>query len=104
RKSILSKLSRFLNNLEVTDYNEYFEINKTFVAYMDIFSNQKFNQDLKALSLKFIKRCLKNFKDKRSKEYQEIKKFVKVTFVDYGFMTEKQVTEVFKTKRKPKAS
>ncbi|NNE27007.1 MAG: hypothetical protein HKN09_09210 [Saprospiraceae bacterium] len=102
RRSILAKLGQFLNNLEVTDYHEYFEINKIFTSYMEVFSNQKFNQELKTLSLKFIKKCLKNYKDKRSKEYQEIKKFVKITFVDFGFMTDKQVTELFKTKRKPK--
>lgn len=104
RKSILSKLSGFLGNLPVEEYNEYFEINKIFTEYMDIFSNQKFNQDLKELSLKYVKKCLKHYKDKRSKEYQDIKKFVKTTFVDYGFMTEKQVTELFKTKRKPKVA
>ena len=102
RKSILAKLSQFLSNISVEDYNDYFEINKTFVAYMDIFSNQKFNQDLKDLCLKFVKKCLKHYTDKRSKEYQDIKKFIKSTFVDYGFMTEKQVTELFKTKRKPR--
>jgi len=104
RKSILSKLSTFLKNLSVEDYTEYFEINKVFTEYMDIFSNQKFNQDLKDLSLKYVRTCLKHYKDKRSKEYQDIKKFVKTTFVDYGFMTEKQVTDLFKTKRKPKTA
>ena len=104
RKSILSKLRSFLKNLSVEEYNEYFEINKIFTEYMDIFSNQKFNQDLKDLSLSYVKSCLKHYKDKRSKEYQDIKKFVKTTFVDYGFMTEKQVTELFKTKRKPKTT
>ena len=103
RKSILAKLTKFLSNIEPNDYNEYFEINKTFAAYMDIFSNQKFNQDLKDLSLKFIRKCLKHFTDKRSKEYQEIKKFVKASFLDYGFMTEKELVELFKTKRKPKS-
>ena len=103
RKSILSKLGAFINNIGVENYNEYFEINKTCVAYMDIFSNQKFNQDLKDLCLKYVKKCLKFYTDKRSKEYQDIKKFIKATFVDYGFMTEKQVTELFKTRRKPKA-
>lgn len=103
RKSIFAKLKKFVSNLEPADYPEYFEINKTFVAYMDIFSNQKFNQDLKDVSLKFIRKCLKHFTDKRGKEYQDIKKFVKASFVDYGFMTEKQVNELFKTKRKPKS-
>ncbi len=104
RKSTYSKLAHFLNNLTVEDYNEYFEINKVFSEYMEIYGNQKFNQNLKDLSLKYVKKCLKHYKDKRSKEYQDIKKFVKSTFVDYGFMTEKQVTELFKTKRKPKVA
>lgn len=104
RKSIYGKFYHFLNNLTVEDYQEYFEINKTFSQYMEIFGNQKFNQNLKELSLKYVKKCLKHYKDKRSKEYQDIKKFVKTTFVDYGFMTEKQVTELFKTKRKPKVA
>ena len=102
RKSTYSKLAHFLNNLSVEEYNEYFEINKIFSEYMEIYSNQKFNQNLKDLSLKYVKKCLKHYKDKRSKEYQDIKKFVKATFVDYGFMTDKQVTELFKTQRKPK--
>ena len=104
RKSILSKLSLFLNNLSVEEYTEYFEINKVFTEYMEVFDNQKFNQDLKDLSLKYVKKCLKFYKDKRSKEYQDIKKFVKTTFIDHGFMTDKQVTELFKTKRKPRAT
>jgi len=103
RKSISSKLRQFLQNLQPDDYNEYFEINKTFTAYMDIFSNQKFNQDLKDLCLKYVKRCLKQFTDKRGKEYQDIKKFIKASFVDYGFMTEKEVNEIFKTRRKPRS-
>lgn len=104
RKSILSKLSKFVKGLKVDEYTEYFEINKVFTEYMDIFGNQKFNQDLKDRSLTYVKTCLKHYKDKRSKEYQDIKKFVKTTFVDYGFMTDKQVTELFKTKRKPKTA
>ncbi len=104
RKSILSKLGVFITNLPVTEYQEYFEINKVFAEYMDIFSNQKFNQDLKTFSLSYVKKCLKFYKDKRSREYQDIKKFVKSTFLDYGFMTDKQLVELFKTKRKPKAA
>ncbi len=103
RRSIFAKLRSFMSNISPEEYNEYFEINKTFVVYMDIFSNQKFNQELKGLSLKFIRKCLKHFIDKRSKEYQEIKKFVRSSFVEYGFMTEKEIVELFKTKRKPKS-
>ena len=102
RNSILSKFGLLLTNLSVNDYGEYFEINKTFGAYMDVFSNQKFNQNLKAFTLKYVKKCLKFYKDKRSKEYQDIKKFVKTTFGDFGFMTPKELVELFKTKRKPR--
>lgn len=102
RQSILSKISKVLLNLEANDFTGYLEINKTYSAYMDVFSNQKFNQDLKDFSMKFVKRFLKVHTDKRSKEYQELKKFVKSSFIEYGFMTEKEITEVFKTKRKPK--
>jgi hypothetical protein len=104
RRSILAKFRKILSNITVEDYSEYFEINKTFSAYMDVFSNQQFNQHLKDLSLKYIKKCLKHYTDKRSRDYQDIKKFVKSTFLDYGFMTGKQLTELFKTKRKPKSS
>jgi len=102
RQSILSKIAKVLRNLEVNDFSGYLEINKTYASYMDVFSNQKFNQDLKDLSMKFVRKFLKAHTDKRSKEYQELKKFVKSTFIEYGFMSEKEITEVFKTKRKPK--
>ena len=69
---------------------------------MSIFSNQRFNQDVKEASLKYIKRLLKKYTDKRGRDYQDIKKFVKTTFLDLGFMTDKQIVEFFKTKRKKK--
>ncbi len=102
RKTILGNLTIFLSNLTEAEYTEYFEINKVFTVYMDIFSNQKFNQSLKTLSMSYIKKLLKVFKDKRSKEYQDIKKFVTATFQDFGFMNSKQVAEIFKTRRKPR--
>ena len=102
RGAILSSFSKLMNNLPVEDYTEYFEINKTFGQYMDIFSNQKFNQDVKTLCLRYIKKLLKKYTDKRGKDYQDIKKFVKSSFLDYGFLTEKQLVELFKTKRKKK--
>ncbi len=102
RAAILSQIATFLNNLDEETYADYFEIQKTITRYIDIFSNQQFNQDVKALSLKYIKRLLKVYIDKRGKDYQDIKKFVKTTFLDLGFMTEKQLVELFKTKRKKK--
>ena len=35
-----------------------------------------------------------------SKDYQDIKKFVSAVFLDMGFMKEKEIKELFKTKRK----
>jgi hypothetical protein len=86
----------------VDDYPEYFELNKTFTTYMNIFINQEFNQKLKDYSLVYVRKLLKKFTDKRGKDYQDIKKFVSSTFVDLGFLTEKQVVELFKTRRKKK--
>ena len=68
----------------------------------DIFINQEFNQKLKDYSLVYVRKLLKKFTDKRGKDYQDIKKFVSSTFVDLGFLTEKQVVELFKTRRKKK--
>ena len=102
RKSIFEEFSKFLNNLEPSAYHDYFEINKVFVQYMAIFANQKFNQKLKELSLKYVKKLLKTFTDKRGKDYQDIKKWVKTTFSDLSFMSEKELAELFKTRRKKK--
>ena len=45
---------------------------------------------------------MKKYTDKRGKDYQDIKKFVKTNFVDLGFMKEKELVEFFKTRRKKK--
>jgi len=102
RGAILSAFKKVMDNLPEESYADYFEINKTFGQYMDIFSNQKFNQDVKSLSLAYVKRLLKKYIDKRGKDYQDIKKFVRATFLDFDFMTDKQLVELFKTKRKKK--
>jgi hypothetical protein len=102
RFTIYSYFSRFLNNLEESDYTEYFEINKIFVQYMNSFNNEKFNQQVKALSLTYVKKLLKIFTDKRGKDYQDIKKFVSATFIDQGFMKQKEIVELLKTRRKKK--
>jgi hypothetical protein len=103
RNHLKNYFETFLGNIDEESYQEYFEINKTFTTYMDIFSNQEFNQDIKAMSLKYVKRLKKRYTDKRGKDYQDIKKFVKTTFIDLGFMKEKEIVELFKTRRKPKA-
>ncbi len=104
RASILTYFRNFLGNLPETDYQEYFEINKVFTQYMGIFSNQKFNQDVKLLSLRYVKKLLKKFTDKRGKDYQDIKKWVRTTFSDLGFLKDKELVELFKTRRKKKVA
>jgi len=102
RKSILNHFRRLLSNLSVDEYSEYFEVNKVFAVYIQLFNNQQFNIDLKKYSLSYIAKLLKKYTDKRGKDYQEIKKFVISTFLDFGFLTEKELVELFKTRRKKK--
>lgn len=102
RKTILNYIGQVLNNLKEEEYTEYFELSKIFPVYMDIFSNQYFNQGLKQLCMKYIKRLLKRFIDKRGRDYQDIKKFVTTNFIDLDFMKKKKLVEFFKTKRKKK--
>ena len=100
RATIYKYFYRFIKNLEPKAYNEYFELSKIFPTYMGIFDNQQFNQNLKDLCMMYIKKCLKVFVDKRGKAYQDIKRFVQVTFKDLGFLKPKQIVELFKTTRK----
>jgi hypothetical protein len=102
RMVIFNYFQRFINNLGVMHYSDYFEITKQFPIYMGIFANQQFNQDLKDVSMSYIRKLLKRFTDKRGKDYQDVKKFVSTTFVDFGFLKEKEVVELFKTRRKRK--
>jgi hypothetical protein len=69
---------------------------------MAIFANQQFNQYLKELSLAYVAKLLLKYTDKRGKDYQDIKKFVTTAFQDFGFLNEKEVVEMFKTRRKRK--
>ena len=71
---------------------------------MNIFYNQRFNQAVKDMSLRYIKKLLKTYTDKRGRDYQDIKKFVTATFLDMNFMNEKEIAELFKTRRVKKVS
>ncbi len=104
RKVIYGYFARLINNLDVGQYKEMFELAKIFPVYIGIFSNEQFNQDVKGLCMKYIKTLLKKYTDKRGKDYQDIKKFVSVTFVELGFLKEKEVVELFKTRRKRKTT
>lgn len=70
--------------------------------YMDIFANQEFNIRLRDLCMGFVNRCLVKFTDKRSAHYQDVKHFVMDKFPEWEFMKEKEVSELFKTRRKRK--
>lgn len=102
RQTVFAYFARLIRNLDTGAYADYFEITKYFPIYMKIFANQQFNQDLKELSMAYVKRLLKTYTDKRGKDYQDIKKFVRTNFVEFGFLKEKEVVELFKTKRKKK--
>ncbi len=102
RHSILGHFKNVIRNLDVESYTDYFELNKTIVPYVNIFDNQHFNQELKKELVTYINKLKKRYTDKRGRDYQDIKKFVMSSFQDLGFMTEKELKEFFKTKRKPK--
>lgn len=102
RQTIYGYFHRFVSNLEVTAYVDFFEISRLYPVYMTIFANQQFNQNLKELSMAYLKRLLKTFTDKRGKDYQDVKKFVSTAFLDFGFLHEKEIKELFKTRRKKK--
>lgn len=104
RNMISGKFTAFMSLLSPRDFHDYFELNKTFVTYMNIFSNEKFNQHVKTISLKYVKQLIRTFTEKRSKDYQDIKKFVIATFSDLGFLTDKELKDLFKTKRKKPAA
>jgi len=102
RHSLLNRFSKFFNNLSEKDYTEFFEMFKTFSIYMDIFSNEKFNQNIKNISMQYVKRLMKVYTDKRGRDYQDVKKFVMSTFVELKLYKQKELVEFFKTKRKKK--
>ena len=69
---------------------------------MNIFDNSAFNQDVESMCMEYIQKLMTFYPDKRSREYQDVKKFVNSFFVEWELMTEKEVMEFFKIKRKKK--
>ncbi|MEP6647725.1 MAG: hypothetical protein ABJC12_11610 [Saprospiraceae bacterium] len=119
RQTLYKQFEQLLNNLPVEDYRTFTgqdhkksedeaakddSIARFMKLYMDIFSNQEFNLRLRDLSMGFLKRCIQAFTDKRSVQYQDVKHFVMDKFPDWGFMKEKEVVEIFKTRRKRKTT
>jgi len=104
RNIIKDYITKFISNLQESEYEAFFDIYKTIISYMNVFSNEKFNQDVKTVSLIYIKKLIKHYPDKRGKDYQDVKKFVSTTFNDLGFLSEKEIVEFFKTRRKKKTA
>ncbi len=102
RRMIFGYLYNVITQLKERDYPMFFDISKTFSAYMRIFDNERFNQNLRDISQEYIRKCLVKFTDKRGKEYQEVKRFVAGNFPNWHFLKEKDVVELFKTRRKRK--
>ena len=100
RLLIVQYFSRLINGLSEKEYGDYFELTKIFSIYMRIFGNQEFNQEVEKRSMQYINKLLRHYTDKRSKDYQDVKKFVSTQFVDFGFLKDKEVVEIFKTRRK----
>ncbi|HNE29465.1 MAG TPA: hypothetical protein PLW66_09865, partial [Saprospiraceae bacterium] len=100
RQLVLCYFTRLIQGLTEREYADYFELTKIFGVYMRIFDNQHFNQEVEKLSMTYVGKLLKRFTDKRAKDYQDVKKFVSTQFVDLGFLKEKEVVEMFKTRRK----
>ena len=104
RSTILVYVSDLAESLGTDEYNRWFvETGKLFPIYMKVFANEQFNQELRRLSIRYTKRLIKVHTNKRGKDYRDIKKTTVATWTDYGFMTEKQLKEFFKTPRKRKA-
>jgi hypothetical protein len=104
RKLILQYLDRLTRGLGEEEYPDFFELTKIFGVYMKIFNNQQFNQALKRSSMAFVGKLLAKYTDKRGRDYQDIKRFVSTQFVDFGFISDKEVVDLFKTRRRKRSS
>ncbi|MFN0014915.1 MAG: hypothetical protein ACKVU2_10240 [Saprospiraceae bacterium] len=104
RLILINYFSRLMNGLIEREYADYFELNKIFNVYIQIFGNQEFNQAVEKISMRYVQKLLKVYTDKRGKDYQDIKKFVSTQFVDMGFLDDKEIVEMFKTRRKRRKS
>jgi len=104
RRVISSYFDTIMSGLDPSMYSDMMETTKTYPLYMNVFGNEEFNHHLRGLSLGFVKKFLRAYKDKRSKDYQDLKKFVNAHFLELKFLTKKESVELFKTKRKKKVA
>ncbi len=99
RQATLGYFRAHIKNLDVENYTDFFDITKLFAVYITIFGSESFKQELRTHSLAYVKQLIRRYTDKRGRDYQDIKKFVTRTFDDLEFMTEKEIVNLFKTKR-----
>jgi hypothetical protein len=102
RLAILQMLHKVVDNLTEPEYHYFFELQKTISGYINIFGNSAFNLETEGMCMNYVKKLLGFYKDKRSKEYQEIKRAVSSGFTELEFLTEKELIDLFKIKRKKK--
>ncbi len=102
RLAVLQQFHKVVHNLTEPEYFSFFDLTRCFYNYMNVFSNSAFNQETKGMCMDYVRKLLAFYKDKRSKEYQDVKKSVSSSFVEYDFLTEKEVVDLFKIKRKKK--
>ncbi len=102
RLTILQMFHKVVDNLTEPEYHSFFDLQKTILGYINIFGNSAFNLETESMCMNYVKKLLAFYKDKRSKEYQEVKKAVSSTFTEMEFLTEKELIDLFKIKRKKK--
>lgn len=102
RALVYNYFHQLIKGLQISEYPAFIELSQIFNLYIKIFGNQEFNQAVEDLSLEYTDSLLQHFTDKRGRDYQDIKKFMFNQFVEMGFLSEKELSEKFKTKRKVK--
>lgn len=102
RKLLLGYFREFLTNIDADEYEDYMEFSKIFPTYLEVFANEHFLLHLRELNVHYLRKLLKQYTDKRGKDYQDIKKFVMASWIDFGFFNKKKLAEFFKTRRKRK--
>jgi hypothetical protein len=99
RNMIARSFVMFVSQLESTDYHAYMDIYKVMHTYIGVFDNEAFNKSLKDASIGFMKRLVPTFKDRKAKDYLELRRFVGVAFKESRFMNDKEIVEFFKKHR-----
>jgi hypothetical protein len=103
RLVILKYFRSVVSDLGPDDFREFMEIFPVFVTYINIFQNEKFSQAVKHFTMDYARAFNKVYTDKRGRDYQDFKKFIVRMFTELNFMSEKDLKNFFKTKRKKKS-